>query len=54
VPIIDSIRDSLWDGSKWSSYSQIMGLPSSQLSAKYVFPAYNNVTYDNELRIAVP
>jgi hypothetical protein len=54
VPIIASIRDSLWDGSKWSSYAQMMGLPASQLSATYFFPAYNNVTLDDQLRIAVP
>jgi hypothetical protein len=54
VPIIASIRDSLWDGSNWSSYSQLMGLPASQLSSIYFFPAYNNVTLDDQLRIAVP
>ena len=28
-----------------------MGLPAGQLSNKYVFPAYNNVTFNEQLRI---
>ena len=30
---------------------QLMGLPAGQLSNKYVFPAYNNVTLNEQLRI---
>jgi nitrous oxidase accessory protein NosD len=51
VKIIAAIRDSWWDGSAWSSYSQLMGLPSNQASDKYTFPSYNNVTLDEQLRI---
>ena len=54
VKIIASLRDSWHDGTNWTSYAQLMGLPSTQLSTVYLFPAYNNVTYDNQLRIAVP
>jgi len=54
VKIIASLRDSWFDGTNWTSYAQLMGLPSTQLSTVYLFPAYNNVTYDNQLRIAVP
>jgi hypothetical protein len=31
-----------------------MGLPSSLLSDTYVFPAYNNVSLDEQLRFGVP
>jgi len=54
VKIIASLRDSWFDGTNWTSYSQLMGLPGGQVSTVYLFPAYNNVTYDNQLRIAVP
>ena len=43
VKIIASIRDAWHDGTKWSSYAQIMGLPENLLSDTYLFPAYNNV-----------
>ncbi len=54
VDIIAAIRDSWWDGRTWSSYSQLMGLPASQASDNYVFPAYNNMTLDEQLRFGVP
>ncbi len=54
VKIIAAERDSWWDGAKWSSFVQLMGLPSSLLSNSYVFPAYNNVTLDEQLRFGVP
>jgi uncharacterized protein YceK len=54
VPIITAERDSWWDGKTWSSYSQFMGLPASQVSDTYMFPAYNNVTLDEQLRLGVP
>ena len=50
VKIIASIRDSWHDGTKWSSYAQIMGLPENLLSDTYLFPAYNNVSLDDQLR----
>ncbi len=50
VKIIAAERDSWWDGTTWSSYAQLMGLPASLLSDSYVFPAYNNVTLDEQLR----
>jgi subtilisin-like proprotein convertase family protein len=54
VPIIAAIRDSWWDGTVWSSFVQTMGLPASQVSNTYLFPAYNNVTLDEQLRFGVP
>ena len=52
--ITSALRDSWHDGTTWSSYSQMMGLPASQLSTKYVFPSYNNVSLDEQLRFGVP
>jgi hypothetical protein len=54
VKIIASLRDSWNDGTEWTSYAQLMGLPNGQLSTTYVFPAYNNVSLGDELRIGVP
>jgi hypothetical protein len=54
VKIIASLRDSWYDGTEWTSYAQLMGLPNGQLSTSYYFPAYNNVSLDDELRIGVP
>ncbi len=54
VKIIAAERNSWGDGAKWSSFVQLMGLPSSLLSNSYVFPAYNNVTLDEQLRFGVP
>jgi hypothetical protein len=54
VKIIASLRDSWWDGTKWTSYAQLMGLPNGQLSTSYYFPAYNNVSLGDEIRIGVP
>ena len=35
-----------------TSFSQLMGMPQEQLSDKYLFPGYNNVTLNEQLRIA--
>ena len=37
-----------------TSFSEIMGLPHSQLSATYWLPWYNNVDLDTQLRFGVP
>jgi hypothetical protein len=37
-----------------TSYSEITGLPASQLTTTYWFPWYNNVNFDTQLRIGVP
>jgi hypothetical protein len=34
------------------SYSELMGLPVEQLSKEYIFPYYNNVTMDSQLRVS--
>jgi hypothetical protein len=54
VKIIAAERDSWWDGKTWSSFVQMMGLPATLLSDTYMFPAYNNITLDEQLRFGVP
>jgi len=54
VKIISSIREAWSVSGVTKSFVQLMGLPSQQLSTTYLFPAYNNVTLNEQLRIAVP
>jgi hypothetical protein len=49
--IIAALRDAyLAPGGQVESFAQLMGLPAQALSDTYVFPAYNNVTLDGQLR----
>jgi oligopeptide transport system substrate-binding protein len=50
VQIIAALRDSWWDGKRWTSFSQMMGLPKEQLSDSYYFPSYNNISLSEQLR----
>jgi hypothetical protein len=50
VKIIAALRDAWWDGTRWTSFSQMMGLPKEQLSDSYYFPSYNNVSLSGQLR----
>jgi photosystem II stability/assembly factor-like uncharacterized protein len=34
------------------SYSELMGMPFEQLSKEYIFPYYNNVAMDSQLRVS--
>ena len=52
TPIITALRDAWAVNGVTTSFSQLMGLPLEQLSDTYVFPGYNNVTLDEQLRIA--
>ena len=52
VNIISSIRSAWAVNGVTTSFSQLMGMPAGQLSDKYLFPAYNNVTLNDQLRIA--
>ncbi|MEO7839261.1 MAG: hypothetical protein ABIU06_07915 [Anaerolineales bacterium] len=54
VPIIASERVAHFDGSTWTSFAEMMGLPQSQLTNTYLFPWYNNVDIDTQLRFGVP
>ena len=51
VKIISAIREAWAVNGVTNSFVQLMGLPAGQLSNKYVFPAYNNVTLNEQLRI---
>ena len=52
VNIISSIRDAWAVNGVTTSFSQLMGMPAEQLADKYLFPGYNNVTLNDQLRIA--
>ena len=52
LPIISAIRSAWAVNGVTTSFSQLMGLPLEQLSDTYVFPGYNNVTLNDQLRIA--
>ena len=38
----------------FTSFSEIMALPASQLDSTYWFPWYNNLGLDTQLRFGVP
>jgi peptide/nickel transport system substrate-binding protein len=48
TPIVASQRVIYGGG----SYSEMMGLPKEQLSKEYLFPYYNNVAMDSQLRVS--
>ena len=52
VNIISSIRSAWAVNGVTTSFSQLMGMPAEQLADKYLFPGYNNVTLNDQLRIA--
>ena len=54
VKIISAIREAWAVNGVTTSFTQLMGLPFEQLSSIFWFPAYNNVTLNEQLRIAVP
>ena len=54
VKIISSIREAWAVNGVTQSFVQLMGLPAGQISTTYLFPAYNNVTLNEQLRIGVP
>src|SRR5258706_8989935 len=52
VPILVAERDAWLLNGTVQSFSEMMGLPSNQLTDTYYFPWYNNVTMDTQLRFA--
>ena len=50
VPIIASERVAYFNGSSWTNFSELMGLPSNQLTTSYVMPWYNNAELNTQLR----
>jgi hypothetical protein len=57
VPIIASMRF-VWIQSLnpllVTAFSEMLGLPNEQLTTAYLFPWYNNVELNTQLRFAVP
>jgi len=54
VPIVASMRVAYSNGTAVTSFSEMMGLPRSQLSTTYIFPWYNNLDLNTQLRFGVP
>ena len=54
VPIIASERVAYFNGSVWTSFAEMMGLPQSQLTTTFLFPWYNNLDINTQLRFGVP
>jgi hypothetical protein len=52
VKIVASERVAYFDGSKWTSHSELMGLPVNRLHTSYTFPWYNNLNLNSQLRFA--
>ena len=52
VPIVASERVAYHNGSAWTSFSELMGLPSQQVTDTYYFPWYNNVDLNTQVRFA--
>ena len=50
MPIIASLRVAYFDGTSWTDFSEMMGMPTSSLSTSYSFPVYNNVEHNSQLR----
>ena len=49
-PIIASERVAYFDGTNWTSFAELMGLPSNKVTTSYTFPWYNNVDLNSQLR----
>jgi hypothetical protein len=54
VPIIASERVAYYDGTAWTSFAEMMGLPKEQLTTSYLFPWYNNFDLNTQLRFGMP
>ena len=52
--IVASIRVAYNNGTAWTSFSEMMGLPNTQLTDIYYFPWYNNVDLNTQVRFAIP
>ena len=44
------MRVAYFDGSAWTDFSEMMGMPLSSLSSHYSFPIYNNVDLNSQMR----
>ena len=42
------------NGTAWTSFSEVLGMPANQLTSTYWFPWYNNLDLNTQVRFAVP
>jgi hypothetical protein len=52
--IVASARVAYNDGTAWTSFSEMMGLPNTLLTDTYYFPWYNNLDLNTQVRFGVP
>jgi predicted outer membrane repeat protein len=52
VPFIASERVAYYNGTRWTSFSEMMGLPENLKTTKFSFPTYDNIFFDSQLRFA--
>ena len=52
--IVASMRVAYNDGTAWTNFSEVMGMPANQLTTAYWFPWYNNLDLNTQVRFAVP
>ncbi len=50
VKFVASERVAYFNGSAWTSFSELMGSPQNLVSTKYSFPAYDNLNFNSQLR----
>ena len=42
------------NGTAWTNFSEVMGMPANQLTTAYWFPWYNNLGLNTQVRFGVP
>jgi len=52
TPIISSMRVAYNNGTAWTDFSEMMGLPANQATTSYWFPGNNNLDMNTQLRFA--
>ena len=52
--IVASMRVAYNDGTAWTNFSEVLGMPANQLTDTYYFPWYNNLDLNTQVRFAVP
>jgi len=52
--IVASMRVAYNNGTAWTSFSEVLGVPANQLTTAYWFPWYNNLDLNTQVRFAVP
>jgi len=52
--IVASMRVAYNNGTAWTNFSEVMGMPANQLTTAYWFPWYNNLGLNTQIRFGVP